>query len=394
MKTLKIGLFGFGCVGQGLYHTLQHSTGFKTRIEKIVVKNREKPRPIGQEFFSYDKDDILENSNINVVVELIDDADEAFKIVSTALKNGKNVVTANKKMLALHLETLLRLAKENAVSLLYEAAACGSIPIIRTLEEYFDNEELSKLSGIFNGTTNYILTKLATENLEFSEALKKAQELGFAESNPEADVEAFDPLYKSVILALHGFGIILDPAQISRFGITTLKKGDLDFASKNNYKIKLVPTIQRLAENKLTAYVIPKFIPKDHQLAKVDNEFNGVIVEGQFSGEQFFVGRGAGSLPTGAAVLSDISSLSFSYAYENKKLGQEKSIQFSDDFRISLYVSSNKISDFEMFSFEEIFEDFKKNAFYYRSGSIGLAELKQLEPLIRKKKIFVAEMLA
>jgi len=392
MRTLKIGLFGFGCVGQGLYHTLQHSTGFKTKIEKIVVKNREKPRPIGQEYFSYDKNDILENKDINVVVELIDDAEEAFKIVSSALKNGKNVVTANKKMLALHLETLLRLAAENSVSLLYEAAACGSIPIIRTLEEYFDNEELSKLSGIFNGTTNYILTKLSAENLEFSEALKKAQELGFAESNPESDVEAFDPLYKTIILALHAFGIILSPDQISRFGITSLKKGDLDFASKNNFKIKLVPSIQRLSENRLTAYVIPKFIPTEHQLAKVDNEFNGVIAEGLFSGEQFFVGRGAGSLPTGAAVLSDVSALSFGYAYENKKLRQENRIQFSEDFKIKLYVSSSKAADLEIFSFEETFEDFKKNNFFYRTGLLGLSELKQLETIIRSKKIFVAEI--
>ena len=393
MKTLKIGLFGFGCVGQGLYHTLQHSTGFKTRIEKIVVKNREKQRPLAQEFFSYDKNDILENSDINVVVELIDDAEEAYKIVSSALKNGKNVVTANKKMLALHLETLLGLAKENSVCLLYEAAACGSIPIIRTLEEYFDNEELSKISGIFNGTTTYILTKLSSENLEFAEALKKAQELGFAESNPESDVEAFDPLYKTVILALHGFGIILDPHKITRFGITTLKKGDLDFASKNNYKIKLVPSIQRLAENNLTAYVIPKFIPKDNQLAKVDNEFNGVIVEGQFSGEQFFVGRGAGSLPTGAAVLSDISALSFSYSYENKKLRQEQNIQYSDDILLNVYVSSSKASDLEIFNFEDSYEDFKKNGFYYRVGKIGLSEINQLAALIRNKKIFVGEIL-
>jgi homoserine dehydrogenase len=393
MKTLKIGLFGFGCVGQGLYHTLQHSTGFRSKIEKIVVKNREKDRPIGQEFFSYDKNDILENSDINVVVELIDDADEAFKIVSTALKNGKNVVTANKKMLALHLESLLDLAKENSVSLLYEAAACGSIPIIRTLEEYFDNEELSKLSGIFNGTTNYILTKLISENLEFADALKKAQELGFAESNPESDVEAFDPLYKTVILALHGFGIILDPHKITRFGITTLKKGDLDFAVKNNYRIKLVPTIQRLSENRLSAYVIPKFIPKEQQLAKVDNEFNGVIVEGQFSGEQFFVGRGAGSLPTGAAVLSDISALSFSYSYENKKLRQEQKIRYSEDIKLNLYVSSSKASDMEIFNFEDTYEDFKKNGFYYRIGKIGLSEINQLASLIRNKKIFVAEIL-
>jgi homoserine dehydrogenase len=142
----------------------------------------------------------------------------------------------------------------------------------------------------------------------------------------------------------------------------------------------------------LSAYVIPKFIPKEHHLAKVDNEFNGVIVEGQFSGEQFFVGRGAGSLPTGAAVLSDISSLSFGYAYENKKLRQENRIQFSEDFKIKLYVSSSKAADLEIFSFEETFEDFKKNNFFYRAGLLGLSELKQLETLIRSKKIFVAEI--
>jgi homoserine dehydrogenase len=149
-KKLKIGLFGFGCVGQGLYHVLNNSTGFKADIVKIAVKNKNKERTVGAELITYDKWEILNNPEIDVIVELIDDADEAFHIVCEALKKGKHVVTANKKLLATHLEELYRLQKENNVSLLYEASACGSIPIIRSLEEYFDNEELEKVSGIFN----------------------------------------------------------------------------------------------------------------------------------------------------------------------------------------------------------------------------------------------------
>ncbi|HLC83016.1 MAG TPA: Gfo/Idh/MocA family oxidoreductase, partial [Bacteroidia bacterium] len=144
-KKLKIGLFGFGCVGQGLHYVLNNSTGFKADIIKIAVKNKEKKRTVAADFITFDKWEILDNPEIDVVVELIDDADEAFNIVSEALKRGKHVVTANKKLLAEHLEELYKLQQENNVSLLYEASACGSIPIIRTLEEYFDNEELVKV---------------------------------------------------------------------------------------------------------------------------------------------------------------------------------------------------------------------------------------------------------
>ena len=165
MQQLNIGIFGFGCVGQGLYFAIENSTGFTTSIKKIVVKNKDKKRSIDEACFSFDKNDILNDDEINVVVELIDDADEAFNIVSAAIKKGKHVVTANKKMLGLHMEELLALKNEYNVSLLYEASACGSIPIIRTLEEYFDNEELECVSGIFNGTTNYILTKTINENI-------------------------------------------------------------------------------------------------------------------------------------------------------------------------------------------------------------------------------------
>ena len=148
-KKLKIGLFGFGCVGQGLYYVLNNSTGFKADIVKIAVKDKTKDRSVSKDLITFDKSVILNDPEIDVIVELIDDADEAFNIVSEALKKGKHVVTANKKMLAIHLEELYKLQQQNNVSLLYEASAGGSIPIIRTLEEYFDNEELEKVSGIF-----------------------------------------------------------------------------------------------------------------------------------------------------------------------------------------------------------------------------------------------------
>jgi len=194
-EKLKIGLFGFGCVGQGLYHVLNNSTGFKASLECIVVKDKNKPRPLASELISYNKWDVLDNEDISVVVELIDDAEEAFEIVSEAMRRGKHVVTANKKMLALHLNELYALQNKFKVSLLYEAAACGSIPIIRTLEEYFDNEDLKRVTGIFNGTTNFILTQTINERISYPDALLLSQEKGFAESDPTNDVEGYDPKY-------------------------------------------------------------------------------------------------------------------------------------------------------------------------------------------------------
>jgi homoserine dehydrogenase len=300
------------------------------------------------------------------------------------------VVTANKKMLALHLEHLVALARENRVSLLYEAAACGSIPIIRSLEEYFGNEQLNRIVGIFNGTTNYILTRIADENLTFADALRNAQELGFAESNPKNDVEAFDPLYKSIILAFHGFGILLQPSELMRFGITELKEGDIEFAAKNNFRIKLVASIQRIAQNSLSAYVMPCFIDCGHKLAMVNNEFNGVIVEGSFSGEQFFVGKGAGSYPTGAAVLSDLSALSFDYAYEIKKNQQVINPSITHDFNLKIYASSTNVEDINLFPFEIVEENHQKNDFNYRIGELRASELVKLKHEIEKRKIFIA----
>ena len=374
-NTLKIGLFGFGCVGQGLYHVLNNSTGFKADIVKIGLKDKNKPRTIGKELITFDKWEILNNPEINVIVELIDDADEAFLIVSEALKKGKHVVTANKKLLATHLNELYRLQEENNVSLLYEASACGSIPIIRTLEEYFDNEELEKVSGIFNGTTNYILTKTIIEKLSYAEALKQAQDKGFAESDPTNDVEGFDAKYKAVIVALHAFGLIIKQEEVLNIGITTLHENDIKYASEKGYKIKLTPIIQKLGGDKVSVFVAPRFIKEHSHLYNVDNEFNGVIVEGQFSGEQFLQGRGAGSYPTGAAVLSDISALSHGYKYEFKKYSQKHAPVFTNDVFVEVYLRYNHEEDLKQIPFQEVTEKYASRDYKYIIGKVNLQVL-------------------
>lgn len=387
-KALKIGLFGFGCVGQGLYHVLNNSTGFKADIVKIAVKHRDKKRSVAAELITYDKWDILNDPEINVVVELIDDAEEAFNIVSEAIRRGKHVVTANKKLLAQHLGELYSLQQEHGVSLLYEAAACGSIPIIRTLEEYFDNEELEKVSGIFNGTTNYILSKTLSDRLSYAEALGQAQDEGFAETDPTNDVEGFDPKFKAIIIALHAFGLVIKPEQVLNLGITTLHEDDIRYAAEKGCKIKLTPVIQRLGD-RVSVFVAPGFVKAHEYLYNVDNEFNGVIVEGKFSGEQFLQGKGAGSYPTGAAVLSDISALSHGYKYEFKKYAQRHAPAFTNQVLIHAYFRYNRPEDLERITFSEISETYAGNGYHYVVGKVSLQTLLVQRNYILEQGLFL-----
>lgn len=389
-KNLKIGLFGFGCVGQGLYHVLNNSKGFKADIVKIAVKNKNKERPLDKGVFTFDKYEILDNPEINVIVELIDDAEEAFNIVSYALSKGKHVVTANKKMVAQHLQELYDLQHEKNVSFLYEASSCGSIPIIRTLEEYFDNEQIEKVSGIFNGTTNYILTKTISEKLSYEAALKQAQEKGFAESDPTNDVEGFDAKFKAIIIALHAFGIFAKPEEVLNIGITTLHTNDITYANEKNYKIKLVPTIKKLNDKQVTVLVLPKYVHADNHLFSVDNEFNGVIVDGEFSGEQFLKGKGAGGHPTGAAVLSDISALSYGYKYEYKKQKQSPHLEFTNDAILKVYFRYNRLIDLEKLNFEEITERYSSGNYNYVVGYVALENIIANKDYILKNNLFVA----
>lgn len=335
---MKIGLFGFGVVGHGLYNVLKETHGIKAEIERICVKDPDKPRTLPPDRFTYSAADILDDPSIDTVVELINDADAAFEIVRTALENGKAVVTANKRMIAEHLEEIYSLQRKHNLPVLYEGAVCASIPIIRNLEEYYDNDLIASVEGIFNGSTNYILTKVFEENLPYPEALHLAQELGFAESDPSLDVQGFDPKFKLAIMIAHAFGIFVKPEQIVNIGIEKISEDDFRHARAAGYTIKLIARAQKVGQT-IIGQVTPQFVEQEHLLSNIRNEYNAVLVEGAFSEKQLFVGKGAGSYPTGSAVLSDISALTYGYRYEYKKLQQERDLQFLPFHEASAYIS-------------------------------------------------------
>ena len=388
-EKLRIGLFGYGCVGQGLHDVLNSSKGFKADIVRICVKDRKKQRRIPLENFTFDKNDILNDSSINLVVELIDDPEEAFNIVTAAMKNGKNVVTANKMMVATHFKELVEMQGKYKVSLLYEASAGASIPIIRNLEEYYDNELLHSLRGILNGTTNYILTKMHNEGIPYEEALIGAQRLGFAESDPTLDVEGWDAKYKLCIITGHAYGLFLEPTEVFHYGINTISKFDIQYAKEKGYKIKLVPYVGKTNEDTITSFVLPRFISPDKYLYNVDNEYNGVITEAAFADKQFFSGKGAGGHATGSAVLSDISANSYGYRYEYKKYQQGSVTSYTRNHKLEIYLRYNDEKDRELFGFEEVSEYFSGKLNKYVIGIVNLEKLYALQKQLRDMDVFI-----
>jgi len=388
-EKLRIGLFGYGCVGQGLHDVLNSSRGFRADIVKICVKDRAKKRRIPMDNFTFDKNEILDDPSINLIVELIDDSDEAFAIVTTAMRKGKNVVTANKVMVANHFRELVDLQEKCRVSLLYEASAGASIPIIRNLEEYYDNELLYSLRGILNGTTNYVLTLMHNQGIEYDVALKEAADKGFAESDPTLDVEGWDAKYKLCIITGHAYGLFLDPSEVFHYGIKTISKFDIRYAKEKGFKIKLVPYVGKTNENTITSFVLPRFISSDKYLYNVDNEYNGVITEAAFADKQFFSGKGAGGHATGSAVLSDISANSYGYKYEYKKFRQGTVTDYTRNHKLEIYLRYSNEIDRDLFGFEEVSEYFSSTKYKYVVGVINLQKLYELREKLRTLDIFI-----
>lgn len=390
-KKLTIGMFGFGVVGQGLYDIIK-TKNLNLEIKKFVIKNADKQRSLPAELFTTDADAILEDDEINTVVELIDDADAAFEITKRALSSGKNVVSANKKMIATHLEELTELQQQYGTSLLYEGAVCGSIPIIRNLEEYYDNELLHSISGIFNGSSNYILSKIFNEGQSYEDALQKAQELGFAETNPILDVGGYDPKYKLTIVASHAYGLFVDPDTILNLGIDKLNDHDIRFAREKNFKIKLIPFAKEISNSEVVLYVLPRFITKDSILYNVENENNGVLVKAAFADEQFFYGKGAGGHPTGSAVLSDIAALRYGYRYEYKKHLESQELKYATNYDLKLYLRYEDEDLLENVEFKSISERFYSENAKYVIGYISLQEIIDKRDIINQEGNFLAEL--
>jgi homoserine dehydrogenase len=355
-KQLNIGLFGFGVVGKGLYEVLRSTPALQSSIKKICIKNIDKPRSIAAENFTNNAGLLLDDESINVIVELTDDADAAFEIVRTALQNGKAVVSANKKMIAEHFEELFQLQQKHQVPFLYEASCCASMPIIRNLEEYYDNDLLHSFRGIINGSTNFILTKIFKEQLDFDKALLLAQQSGFAESNPALDVGGYDAANKLAILLAHSFGIVAKTDAFIFNGIENISLQDAILAKSRNWRIKLVANAQKLKDGKLAAFVLPQFVDERDDLYSVENEFNAVITESSFADKHFFKGKGAGAFPTASAVLSDISALRYDYKYEYKKIFHQTDTVLSNDFYLKVFVSVDDVNNIQKEAFEWIEE--------------------------------------
>jgi len=387
---INIGLFGYGVVGESLYHVLQHSKTVDAAVSKICVKQKEKKRSLPENKFSFNKEDIINSKEINLVVELIDDAEEAYDIVKKCLLNKKAVVSGNKKMLAHHLDELIELQQETETALLYDASACGSIPVIRNIEEYYDNDLLKSVTGILNGSSNYILSRIFNDDLDYQSALRQAQELGFAESDTSLDVDGFDSLYKLIIIATHALGAYVKPEEIFNYGIANIQQADIQLAREKNLKIKLVAQLLKLNNESFTLFVIPRLVSSEKYIYNVEDEYNGVVIQGEFYDKQFMFGKGAGGFPTGSAVLSDITARSHHYKYEYKKQKYFKKVEYKTNHEIKIYLRYHNLVDLSYFEFEKITEKYSGQEYNYVVGNIKLDTLIKIKNILPKLNVFLA----
>jgi homoserine dehydrogenase len=324
MREVGIGVAGFGTVGGGVLSILErHAREIEARlgarivVRKVLLRDRAKPRAakVAPGVVTTRLADLLEDPRIEVVVELIGGTGEAFDLVKGALERGKHVVTANKALLAARGEELFRLAAEKGVDVYYEGAVCGGVPVIRTLREALASDRITSLHGIVNGTTNYILSAMAEKGDRLPEALAEAQRLGYAEADPTLDVSGGDAAQKLCVLAQLAFGARLRPADVLTEGIMALEPEDFSWAKEFGYALKLLAVARRVeggaaGAEALEARVHPTFIPQGSLLAGVRGAFNAVLLRSDALGPSLLYGQGAGAMPTGSAVVSDIIDLS------------------------------------------------------------------------------------
>jgi homoserine dehydrogenase len=390
MKQLTIGLFGYGVVGTGVYDILRSISGLPASVKKICIKHPEKTRNIDASNFTTDKNELLNDPEINLIVEVIDDAKAAYQIVTEALKNGKHVVTANKKMLAEHLTELIDLQEKTGSRLLYEAASCGSIPIIRNLEEYYDNDLLTNMEGIFNGSTNYILSRIFEGNKDYDIALKQAQDLGFVETNPELDIIGIDALHKMIIAVLHAYGTIIDPKQVVTHGIQNISSHDIEYARQRRSKFRHIAVAEKSENNEIHVYVLPKLVAVNQFYFHVRNEDNCVVLEGDYTSKQYFQGKGAGSYPTGSAVVSDISAQLHDYKYAYKKYKRNNPPKLSNQKVVEVYFRYYSEGNLKHFNFEKIKAKYTSKEYNYLIAEISLQSLLDAGDKLNSADVFIA----
>ncbi len=309
---VSVAIMGHGVVGSGVAEilTTHKKKLFASLGEEIYIKKildlREFPDSPLADRFTKNFDDIINDIEIRVVVEVMGGLNPAYDFVKRCLKAGKSVVTSNKELVAAYGAELLAIAKEENVNFLFEASVGGGIPIIRPMSQCLVANNVDEIAGILNGTTNFILTKMIADGMQFDDALKLAQDLGFAERNPAADIEGHDACRKICILASLAYGKHVYPNSVHTEGITKITLEDVKYAEAFGCVIKLIGKVKRLENGKIDIIVAPMLVPKESQLANIDYEFNGIMVRGDCTGDVVFYGKGAGKLPTASAVVADI----------------------------------------------------------------------------------------
>ncbi|WP_099156664.1 homoserine dehydrogenase [Virgibacillus ndiopensis] len=323
-NNVSIGLLGLGVVGSGVIKLIEnnqeeliHQVGCDVDIKRVLVRDLEKTRhvQIDQTLLTTDSDDVVKNPEIDVIVEVMGGTEEARHYILEAFKAKKHVITANKDLIALHGPELQEAACRNQCDLFYEASVAGGIPILRGLTDGLVSDRIQQVMGIVNGTTNYILTKMNEEGVTYDDALKEAQDLGFAEADPTADVEGLDAARKMAILSRLAFSTDIELEDVEVNGISNLSLSDLQYGKQLGYTMKLIGFANCHNKN-VEVSVQPTFLANEHPLAAVKNEYNAVYVNGEAVGETMFYGPGAGSLPTATAVMSDVINV-----IKNMRLG-------------------------------------------------------------------------
>ena len=309
---IYVAILGFGTVGSGVYEILKKNpssiakkAGDSVEIKKIL-DIRDFSDHKDAHLFTKQYDDIINDDSISLIVEVMGGLEPAYSFTKAALLKGKTVITSNKELVATHGTELIALAKEHSANYFFEASVGGGIPIIRPLNQCLSANEITHLYGILNGTTNFILTKMFAEGSSFEDALSEAQRLGYAERNPEADVEGHDACRKTAILASLATGKFVDYNDIPTEGISKISKLDVMMAEKIGYVIKLIGSAEISADGKVSACVAPRLVSKENLLSDVDGVFNAIMVRGDSLGDAMFYGKGAGKLPTASAVVADV----------------------------------------------------------------------------------------
>ena len=348
-NEVSIGLLGLGVVGSGVLKIIEdhqeelvHQLGRGVKVDKILVRDMEKARQIeiDESLLTTNCNDVLKNPNIDVVVEVMGGVDLARDYILAALQAKKHVITANKDLIALHGPELEKVASENNCDLFYEASVGGGIPLLRGLSDGLVSDRIQQVMGIVNGTTNYILTKMDKEGESYEDALQKAQDLGFAEADPTADVEGLDAARKMVILARLSFLTNVELDDVDVEGISNVSLTDIEYGKKLNLTMKLIGFAKR-TNNEIEVNVKPTFLADSHPLAAVNDEYNAVYVSGEAVGETMFYGPGAGSLPTATAVMSDVVE-----AIKNMILGVNGKKFVQPKFQKEIAPESSRFSQF------------------------------------------------